>query len=156
MPTVTTQRSFAHPTCYHRRHRYYNLMRQSTPPNAVDVGVSHSVEGTDRACAFPALHTNPYDCAVALTPSVLQDASVQTCLGILPSPSLHWLGTLLLRLNCVRAVAITVLLIRRDIEIEDHSDPNNNKYGIKATTRYGLGVLRSNAIAKMTNIKTTL
>jgi len=31
-----------------------------------------------------------------------------------------------------------------------------NKYGIKATTRFGSGILRSNAIAKMTNIKTTL
>ena len=31
-----------------------------------------------------------------------------------------------------------------------------NKYGIKASTRFGLGILRSNAVAKMTNIKTTI
>ena len=30
------------------------------------------------------------------------------------------------------------------------------KYGLRATTRFGLGILRSNAVAKMTNIKTTL
>jgi len=30
------------------------------------------------------------------------------------------------------------------------------KYGVKASTRFGLGILRSNAIAKMTNRKTTL
>ena len=29
-----------------------------------------------------------------------------------------------------------------------------DKYGLKATTRFGLGILRSNAIAKMTNINT--
>ena len=29
-------------------------------------------------------------------------------------------------------------------------------YGIKATARFGLGVLRSNAIAKMTGIKDSL
>jgi len=40
--------------------------------------------------------------------------------------------------------------------VEDWSDPTANQYGVKATTRFGLGVLRSNAIAKMTNIKTTL
>jgi hypothetical protein len=34
--------------------------------------------------------------------------------------------------------------------------PKDDQYGIKATTRFGLGILRSNAIAKMTNIKTTL
>jgi hypothetical protein len=28
------------------------------------------------------------------------------------------------------------------------------KYGVKASTRFGLGILRSNAIAKMTNINT--
>ena len=38
--------------------------------------------------------------------------------------------------------------------MEDRSDPTANQYGVKATTRFGLGILRSNAIAKMTNIKT--
>ena len=31
-----------------------------------------------------------------------------------------------------------------------------DKYGLKAATRFGLGILRSNAIAKTTNIKTAL
>ena len=46
-----------------------------------------------------------------------------------------------------------MMLIRRDVTVEDWSDPIANQYGVKATTRFGLGILRSNAIAKMTNIK---
>ena len=49
-----------------------------------------------------------------------------------------------------------VMLLRRDLTIEDWQDTKNSTYGIRATTRYGLGVLRSNAVAKMTNIKQTL
>ena len=49
-----------------------------------------------------------------------------------------------------------VMLIRRDVTVEEWSDPKADLYGVKATTRFGLGILRSNAIAKMTNIKTTL
>ena len=49
-----------------------------------------------------------------------------------------------------------IMLIRRDVTVEDWSDPTANQYGVKATTRFGIGILRSNAIAKMTNIKTTL
>ena len=49
-----------------------------------------------------------------------------------------------------------IMLLRRDVMVEDWSDPMANKYGLKATTRFGLDILRSNAIAKMTNIKTTL
>ena len=49
-----------------------------------------------------------------------------------------------------------IMLIRRDVTVEDWSDPVQGKYGIKATTRFGLGVLQSNAIAKMVNIKTSL
>jgi len=30
------------------------------------------------------------------------------------------------------------------------------QYGVRATTQFGLGILRSNAKAKKTNIKTTL
>jgi hypothetical protein len=50
----------------------------------------------------------------------------------------------------------SIMLLRRDVTVEDWSDPKNDQYGIKATTRFGLGILRSNAIAKMTNIKTTI
>ncbi len=50
MPTVTTQaqRSFTHPTYYHRRHRYYDLIRASALPNTSSVGISHSARRTDR------------------------------------------------------------------------------------------------------------
>ena len=43
-----------------------------------------------------------------------------------------------------------------DATADDYSDQVVGKYGLKATTRFGLGILRSNAIAKMTNIKTTM
>lgn len=42
------------------------------------------------------------------------------------------------------------MLIRIDVTVEEWSDPLADKYGVKATTRFGLGILRSNAIAKMT------
>ncbi|HSV49744.1 MAG TPA: hypothetical protein VLH35_05460 [Candidatus Acidoferrales bacterium] len=50
----------------------------------------------------------------------------------------------------------SVMLMRRDITVEDWEDIKNGKYGVRATTRFGIGVLRSNAIAKMTSIKQTL
>ena len=50
----------------------------------------------------------------------------------------------------------SVMLLRRDITVEDWEDIKNGKYGVRATTRFGIGVLRSNAIAKLTNIKQTL
>jgi hypothetical protein len=42
------------------------------------------------------------------------------------------------------------------VTAEDWEDVKNGEYGIRATTRFGLGVLRANAIAKMTGVKTTL
>jgi HK97 family phage major capsid protein len=50
----------------------------------------------------------------------------------------------------------SVMLLRRDIAVEDWEDTKNGKYGARATTRFGVGVLRSKAISKMTNIATTL
>jgi HK97 family phage major capsid protein len=50
----------------------------------------------------------------------------------------------------------SVMLLRRDVTVEDWEDIKNGKYGVRATTRFGIGVLRSNAIAKMTNIATSL
>ena len=50
----------------------------------------------------------------------------------------------------------SVMLLRRDVTVEDWEDIKNGKYGVRATTRFGIGVLRSKAIAKMTNIATTL
>jgi HK97 family phage major capsid protein len=49
-----------------------------------------------------------------------------------------------------------VMLLRRDVTVEDWEDPKTGKYGVRATTRFGLGVLRSKAVAKMTNISTIL
>jgi len=49
-----------------------------------------------------------------------------------------------------------IMLIRRDVAVEDWSEPKVGQYGVRATTRFGLGILRSKAIAKMVNIKTTL
>jgi hypothetical protein len=48
------------------------------------------------------------------------------------------------------------MLLRRDVTVEDWEDVKTGKYGIRATTRFGLGILRANAVARMTNIKTTL
>jgi len=50
----------------------------------------------------------------------------------------------------------SVMLLRRDITVEDWEDIKNGEYGVRATTRFGVGILRSKAIAKMTNIATTL
>ncbi len=50
----------------------------------------------------------------------------------------------------------SVMLLRRDVTVEDWESVKEGKYGVRASTRYGLGVLRSDAVAKMTNIKTTL
>jgi hypothetical protein len=53
---------------------------------------------------------------------------------------------------------ITVFSVRdytdscRDVTVEDEL-PLTDQYGVKATTRYGLGILRSTARAKITNIK---
>jgi len=49
-----------------------------------------------------------------------------------------------------------VMLLRRDMTVEDWEDIKNGKYGVRATTRFGLAVLRSKAVAKMTNISTSL
>ena len=49
-----------------------------------------------------------------------------------------------------------VMLLRRDATVEDWYDAKTGKYGIRATTRFGLGVLRSTAVARVSNIKATL
>lgn len=50
----------------------------------------------------------------------------------------------------------SIMLLRRDVTAEDWEDPRTGKFGVRATTRFGLGVLRANAVSKMNNIKTTL
>jgi len=49
-----------------------------------------------------------------------------------------------------------VMLLRRDIMTEPYENPQTNLYGLVASERVGLGVLRSKAVAKMTNIATAL
>jgi hypothetical protein len=34
-----------------------------------------------------------------------------------------------------------------EVTVEDWSDPRTSKYGLKATTRFGLGILRSNVVS---------
>jgi len=50
----------------------------------------------------------------------------------------------------------SVMLLRRDVTVEDWEDPRTGEFGVRATTRFGLGILRSKAVAKMTNISTSL
>ena len=50
----------------------------------------------------------------------------------------------------------SVMLLRRDVTVEDWEDIKNGKYGIRATTRFGLGILRSKAVSRISNIKSTL
>lgn len=50
----------------------------------------------------------------------------------------------------------SVMLLRRDVTVEDWYDVKNDKYGIQASTRFGLGILRSTGISRISNIKTTL
>ncbi|MCW4024767.1 MAG: hypothetical protein NWF01_07015 [Candidatus Bathyarchaeota archaeon] len=50
----------------------------------------------------------------------------------------------------------SAMLLRRDITVEDWEDIKTGKYGVRATTRFGAGILRSTAVSKMTSIKTTL
>jgi hypothetical protein len=49
-----------------------------------------------------------------------------------------------------------ILLIRRDLTIEPYEDAKNGVVGLVASERIGYGVLRSKAVARMTNIKTSL
>lgn len=58
--------------------------------------------------------------------------------------------------HAVNKLRAGVLLIRRDITTEPYEDPRNNVFGIVAHERIGMGILRSKAVARMTNIATTL
>jgi hypothetical protein len=50
----------------------------------------------------------------------------------------------------------SVMLLRRDITVEDWEKVENGTYGVRGTTRFGAGILRSKAIARMTNVKQTM
>ncbi len=49
-----------------------------------------------------------------------------------------------------------VMLLRRDVTVEDWYDPKTGKFGLRATTRFGLGVLRASAVSRTSGIKATL
>jgi len=59
------------------------------------------------------------------------------------------------KVHVVSKIPAGVLLIRRDITTEPFEDPRQGKYGIVATERIGYGILRSDAVARGTNFKTT-
>jgi HK97 family phage major capsid protein len=83
----------------------------------------------------------------------LDDATVTSVLGMrIQASTLVPNGTA----YAIDTRVASVMLLRRDITVEDWEDIKNGKYGVRATTRFGVGVLRSNAIAKLTGIKTTL
>ena len=50
----------------------------------------------------------------------------------------------------------SVMLLRRDVTVEDWEKVENGTYGVRGTTRFGAGILRSKAIARMTNVKQTM
>jgi hypothetical protein len=58
--------------------------------------------------------------------------------------------------HAIEKAVAGVMLIRRDITTEPYEDPKSGVFGIVASERIGFGVLRSKAVARMTNIKTTL
>jgi hypothetical protein len=58
--------------------------------------------------------------------------------------------------HAVNKTVAGVLLMRRDITIDPYEDPKNGVFGVVASERVGMGILRSKAVARMTNIKTTL
>jgi len=49
-----------------------------------------------------------------------------------------------------------VMLVRQDVQIEPYEDVKNGVVGLVARERIGYGVLRSKAVARMTNILTSL
>ena len=53
-------------------------------------------------------------------------------------------------------VWLLLCLFRRDVTVDGWGDPWAGEFGVEATTKFSLGVLRSNAIAKMINIKGSL
>ncbi len=58
--------------------------------------------------------------------------------------------------HAVEKAVAGVMLIRRDITTEPYEDPKNGVFGIVASERVGYAILRTKAVARMTNIKTTL
>ena len=83
----------------------------------------------------------------------IQHGSIGNVLGM--STQFSSLATNTLAYSIDTRVA-AVMLLRRDVTVEDWYDARSGKYGIRATTRFGLGVLRSKAISRVSNIKATL
>jgi len=51
---------------------------------------------------------------------------------------------------CIDTDVAAVMLLRRDILTEPFENPKGDRYGIVASERIGLGVLRSKAVARGT------
>lgn len=89
-------------------------------------------------------------------PSVATDVQAGVVSGIL---NMNVVSSTLVPNGTAYAIDKTVasiMLLRRDVSVEDWEDVKSGKYGVRGTTRFGLGVLRANAVAKMTSIKQTI
>ena len=83
----------------------------------------------------------------------VKSASVGDVLGMSVQPSSLFTNGVAYAIDTRIASA---MLLRRDITVEDWVDVKNGKFGVRATTRFGLGILRSTGIARISNIKTTI
>lgn len=83
----------------------------------------------------------------------VEQGSIGTVLGMkIKSSTLVPNGTM----YAIDTRVASVMLLRRDVTVEDWEDIKNGKYGVRASTRFGIGVLRSKGIARMTGVKQTL
>ncbi len=99
-----TQRPFALAACYHRRHCYYGLMRQSRlhPRISRDLRLYRRPYGCE---TFPALTIHPSDVAATPTP----EGRLRACTQLLPQP--RWPSSTLERLGTFTpTVALSTLL----------------------------------------------
>jgi hypothetical protein len=83
----------------------------------------------------------------------IQKASIGNVLGMSTQFSSLCTNTLAYSVDTEIAA---IMLLRRDVTIEDWYDAKTEKYGVRASTRFGIGILRSTAISRISNIKTTL
>jgi len=60
-------------------------------------------------------------------------------------------SSLVTKTLCIDTKAAAVMLLRRDVTTKPYEDPGRNVYGVQATERIGVGVLRTKAVARGTN-----
>jgi len=83
----------------------------------------------------------------------IQRGSIGNVLGMSVQPSTLVTNTTAYAIDSKIAA---VMLLRRDVTVEDWVDVKTGMFGIRATTRFGLGVLRASAVSRISNIKATL